>query len=85
MIKENCDGCGAGSTCDLKFFSQESMLYASDSGGGARHHPTRAQHMLRGETLTWNMAFALLDALFMLKEDITSKSLSELSKGKTYT
>ena len=41
--------------------------------------------MLRGETLTWNMAFALLDALFMLKEDITSKSLSELSKGKTYT
>ena len=58
------------------------MLYASDSGGGARHHPTRAQHMLRGETLAWNMAFALLDALFMLKEDSQTKSLADLSKGE---
>lgn len=38
--------------------------------------------MLRGEILAWNMAFALLDALFMLKQDTQSSSLADLSKGE---
>jgi hypothetical protein len=67
-----CDGCGAGDSCSLKFFSQESMQYGSDNGSGARHHPTRAQHLLRGEIMSWHMAFALLDALYMLRDEMSS-------------
>lgn len=44
--KEGCSGAEAGDTCELNFWSAESQRYGSDSGGGAKHHPTRAMHLV---------------------------------------
>lgn len=47
--------------------------YSSDSGGGARHHPTRAFHMLRAETIVWTQTLTLLDAMYMVQRDLAAK------------
>jgi hypothetical protein len=76
------DGFTLGNSCELKFFSEESMRYGSDNGGGAKHHPTRAQHMLRGDAIVQHLAFALLDALYMLRDDVESQTPDQLSLGE---
>ena len=64
--------------CALKFMRKEASVYGN--GHGAAHHPTRAFHMLRGEALAWLYAMALLDSVYMLQEDLKTKSKSVLSE-----
>ena len=40
------------------------------AGRGASHHPTRAGHMLRGEAIVWVYALSILDAVYMLEQDL---------------
>lgn len=46
--------------------------YGSASGNGAGWHPTVATHLYRGELLAWLLTIPLLDALYMIKDDVES-------------
>ena len=50
--------------------------YGSDNGGGARWHPSRAFHMLRGEAIVWLYTMPLLDAIYMIEAELTSSQIS---------
>jgi hypothetical protein len=57
--------------------------YGSENGRGAAWHPPRAFHLLRGEAIAWIYALALMDAVYMLEEDLKTSSVQDLSKSKT--
>ena len=46
------------------------------AGGGAKHHPTRAGHMLRGEAIVWVYALSILDAVYTLEQDLVDAKSS---------
>ena len=46
------------------------------AGHGAAHHPTRAGHMLRGEAIVWLYALSILDAVYMLEQDLVDAKSS---------
>ena len=54
------------------------MIKQCISGHGAKHHPTRAFHMLRGEAISWLYTLALLDAVFMMEKDLQSETAANL-------
>jgi hypothetical protein len=58
--------------------------YGSDNGGGARWHPSRAFHMLRGEAITWLYTLPMLDAIYMLEEDLVNAANSKSSLLERY-
>lgn len=55
--------------------------YGSDDGKGAGWHPPRAFHMLRGEAFSWLYTLTLLDALYMVEEDLKKSSKKDLLAG----
>ena len=67
-------------------YSSFPLLSASEYavGNGASHHPPRGMHMQRGELLAYNYLHIFLDAVNMIKGDLKTKTLSELSIG-TYS
>ena len=68
------NACDIIETCgSLKFFSKEATVFGSGRGG-ARHHPTRAGHMFRGEMFVWQYGMILLDAMFSIQEELLTKS-----------
>ena len=64
----------------LKFMSHEAGIFGSESGKGANWHPPIGFHLLRGEAIAWLYGLALMDAVYMVEEDVKSMHLSELSK-----
>ena len=60
------------------FFSQEGGRYDNPSGRGAGHHPTKAFHMWRGEAISYIHVLAMLDAIYMIEEDIKTTSAEDL-------
>lgn len=52
-----------------RFFTQEAGWYDNPGKGGAGHHPTKAFHMMRGESIAFLHATTLLDALLMIEAD----------------
>ncbi len=62
-----CNGIDAAQGCKMKFMSHEAGEYGQEGGGGARWHPTRAFHMLRGEAISWLYTMALLDGVLELQ------------------
>jgi hypothetical protein len=57
--------------------------FDNPGGGGAKHHPSKAFHMWRGEAIVWLHALTLLDAIYMLEKDLqTGKSRADLAKGE---
>lgn len=42
----------------------------------------RAMHMMRAEVVVWHMGFALLDALYMVKTDLTRVTRSAALAGE---
>ena len=52
------------------------------AGKGASWHPPVAMHLLRGEAIAWIYTLALLDAIYMLEDDLSAgKSHHALRKG----
>ena len=52
------------------------------AGAGAKWHPSRAFHMLRGEAITWLYTMMLLDAMLMVESDMKNNTgLAALSEG----
>ncbi len=80
--KTNCNGLEAAQGCKMKFMSKEAAVYGA--GHGANWHPTRAFHMLRGEAISWLYTLCLLDAIYLVEEDLKTKSPADLSKGFIY-
>jgi hypothetical protein len=81
----NCNGIDAAQHCLLRFMTKDATEYGSGKPG-AKWHPTRAFHMLRGEALAWLYALAMLDSVYMIVEDLkkrpegsTADSLKQLS------
>jgi hypothetical protein len=72
----NCNGIDAAQECTLRFMTREASTYAA--GSGAKWHPTRAFHMLRGEMIAWVYGLPLLDALYMLQKDTLSSTREAL-------
>jgi len=62
--------------------TKEASVYGL--GHGAAHHPTKAFHMLRGEAIVWLYTMALLDAIYMLEEDLKTIPASTLIEGMPY-
>ena len=62
--------------CHLLQFANPSTAQFHVTGHGARHHPTAAIHMLRGESIVWYHAHMLLDAIYMIEHD--------LERGESY-
>ena len=52
-----------------RFFSKEAMVYDSPNKGGAKHHPSKAGHIWRGESIAFLLALTLLDAVYMIERD----------------
>lgn len=63
-IVANLASCGK-----MRFMSQETKWYGSDTRTGAKHHPTKAFHMLRGEAIVWLHALTYMDAIYTIEED----------------
>lgn len=64
-------GFSIASPCgNMRFMTKEASVYGL--GKGARWHPTRGFHLLRGEFIAWNHALPMLDAIYMVKEDFAS-------------
>lgn len=78
-------GHGIGSTCaekgGMKFMTKEAAVFGR--GAGARWHPSRAFHLLRGEFIAWLFTLPLLDALYMIKEEL-SKGAKEETLAASY-
>lgn len=64
----------------LKFVTQELSIYGSANGHGANWHPTIGTHLYRGELISWLLTLSLLDAIYMIRDDIKAglKSSTEL-------
>jgi len=56
----------------LKFFSKEAAYYDNPNHGGAKHHPTKAFHMWRGESIAYLISMTMLDAIYMIENDMKS-------------
>lgn len=71
-VKRGVSAAEAGVEKDtaIRFFSKEAARFDNPSGNGARHHPSQAFHMWRGESIVWLHALTLLDALFMVEKDL---------------
>ncbi|KAJ1408060.1 hypothetical protein B484DRAFT_201056 [Ochromonadaceae sp. CCMP2298] len=52
--------------------------YGSDNKQGANWHPTRAFHMLRGESIAWIFALVLLEAVEALETALPGRSRESL-------
>ena len=53
-----------------RFFSHEAGRYDNPTGRGAGHHPTKAFHMWRGEAIAFMHVLAILDAIYMIEDDM---------------
>lgn len=53
-----------------RFFTKEAGWYDNPSQHGARHHPTKAFHMFRGEAIAFLHALTTLDAIYMIEGDV---------------
>lgn len=60
-----------------RFFTAEAGWYDNPGKNGARHHPTKAFHMMRGESIAYLHAVTLLDALYMIIEDLAGGATRE--------
>ena len=59
------------------------LRYDNPTHKGARHHPTKAFHLWRGESIVYIHALAILDAIFMIEGDLEAgKSVDTMLKGK---
>lgn len=67
-----------GSTRGNRWMSKEASVYSR--GSGASHHPTAGMHLIRGEFIAYNYLHILLDAIYMLEEDLKTKTKEELKK-----
>lgn len=67
----------------VRFFSKEAARFDNPRGGGARHHPSKAFHMWRGEEIVWLHALTMLDAIFMIEKDLQAGQKKE-ELYKTY-
>lgn len=81
---ESCNGIDSTMGCKMKFMSKEAAEYGSDNKKGAKWHPTRAFHMLRGEAIVWLYGMALLDTIHMIVRD-TAEGKSEETMKNDYT
>lgn len=61
------------------FFSHEGGIYDNPSGRGAGHHPPKAFHMWRGEAIAYIHVLAILDAIYMIEEDIKTSTREQLA------
>eukprot|EP01041_Mallomonas_annulata_P010810 gene10810-22557_t len=52
--------------------------YRYGAGSGAKWHPPRAIHMLRGELVAWLYTLTLLDAIYMLQEALAAGKTEEV-------
>jgi hypothetical protein len=60
-----------------RFFTKEAGWYDNPGKGGAPHHPTKAFHMMRGESIAFLHALTLLDAVLMIQGDYEAKLTRE--------
>eukprot|EP00602_Paraphysomonas_sp_CaronLab_P001648 CAMPEP_0185032004 /NCGR_PEP_ID=MMETSP1103-20130426/19815_1 /TAXON_ID=36769 /ORGANISM="Paraphysomonas bandaiensis, Strain Caron Lab Isolate" /LENGTH=486 /DNA_ID=CAMNT_0027567733 /DNA_START=228 /DNA_END=1688 /DNA_ORIENTATION=- len=73
--------CNAGAIfekCALKFLTKEAAVYGL--GSGARWHPTRGIHLLRGELIAWLYGLTLLDALYMTRKELSEGTAALFAK-----
>lgn len=75
---KKCSGIDATQHCALRFMTKEAAVYGSDEGTGAGWHPSRAFHMLRGEAISWLYTLTLLDAIYMVDEDLKSQKSKDV-------
>jgi hypothetical protein len=59
------------------WMTKEAAMYGSASGTGAQWNPTWGMHLLRAETMAYNYANILLDAIYTVEEDLESGSASK--------
>ena len=83
--KKSQMGFSIASPCgNMHFMTKEASEYGS--GKGARWHPTRGFHLLRGEFIAWLHGLAMLDAIYMVKKELaagaTVATLHETYKAK---
>jgi hypothetical protein len=50
------------------------------NGGGAKHHPKRFVHMMRGEIIVYSFAMILLEGLYLLRDDIITNKIVKPSE-----
>eukprot|EP00607_Mallomonas_marina_P003036 CAMPEP_0182435244 /NCGR_PEP_ID=MMETSP1167-20130531/74670_1 /TAXON_ID=2988 /ORGANISM="Mallomonas Sp, Strain CCMP3275" /LENGTH=455 /DNA_ID=CAMNT_0024626085 /DNA_START=277 /DNA_END=1641 /DNA_ORIENTATION=- len=80
VTRSNCKGVDIAGCGMLKFESYEASLYGS-GGNGAKWHPPRAWHLLRGEAIVWLYTLTLLDALLDIEvAQGIGKTRSEMSE-----
>ena len=73
-----CNGIDAAQQCKLKFMTHEAGMYGSGSYRGASWHPTRAFHMLRGESIAWLYGLVIFETIQMLEDGLKKAKSEEL-------
>mmetsp|Transcript_1648 Transcript_1648/g.2635 ORF Transcript_1648/g.2635 Transcript_1648/m.2635 type:complete len:589 (+) Transcript_1648:1216-2982(+) len=66
LTESGCNGIDSVQKCALRFMTKEAAEYGSGKNG-AKWHPSRAFHLLRGEAIAWLYTMILLDSVYMLE------------------
>lgn len=66
-----------------KWITAEGSYYAGEEGKrGKNWHPPAGMHLLRGEVLAYNYLNMIIDAIFMIEDDLQTKTPEQASLGK---
>lgn len=63
----------------LHYLTKEMALYSRDGGHGKNWHPSAGMHKLRGEALAYNYLNILMDAVYMMEEDLKTMDTAAAS------
>lgn len=85
-VKSNCAAADYTKAGLSRFLMKDAWKFDSPNFHGAKHHPTKAFHLWRGESIVFIHALAILDAIFMIEKDLASgKTASVLAAEYTKT
>jgi len=64
----------------LHWLTKEASIYGHADGHGKGWHPPAGMHLLRAETLAYNYANVLADAIYTVEKDSETTSIEDMSK-----
>lgn len=59
----------------------ETSRFGQAGGRGKSWHPPAGMHLVRGESIVYNYVMAIIDAIYMMKNDLKTASRQDLLKG----
>ncbi len=82
---ELVDPANCSETGGPKWLTKE-FGYYSKVGYKNPHHPSGSQHLLRGELLAYNYLHILLDAVYTIQDELTTKpdQVEQIQKSMKY-